>query len=79
MRPGEVGEKRALRLLARRICPECGNDLVFGPRGGAAMNFYCSERDDCRLGYSLTFVDGLLVFAERIGEVDDARFAMYAK
>lgn len=65
-------------ILANGRCPDCGDDLMPGPRGGAAQNFYCSNRDTCRQGYNLTFVDGKLAFAERIGEVDDARYTMYA-
>ena len=65
-------------LLANRRCCDCGLALVAGPRGGAAQNFYCTERSECRQGFNLTFFDNRLVFAGRIGEVDDERFAMYA-
>ena len=65
-------------LLAGRWCAACGRELLPGPRGGAAQNFYCTNRTDCRQGYNLTFVGEQLAFAERIGEVDDARYAMYA-
>lgn len=78
MRPFEVGSKRALRMLAQRLCEACGENLLPGPRGGAARNFYCTDRSDCRLGYNLTFVGKHLVYAERLGEVDDERYAMYA-
>ena len=65
--------------LANLWCPDCGGRLIAGPRGGAAQNFYCSNRISCRQGFSLTFVDGKLAFAERIGDVDNERFAMYAE
>ena len=65
-------------LLANGWCADCGGILVPGPRGGLAQNFYCSNRDDCRAGFNLTFAAGELVFAERIGEIDDARFKLYA-
>ena len=65
-------------LLSIGWCPDCGRELLPGPKGGAAQNFYCINRHDCRTGYNLTFVDGRLMIAERIGEVDDERFAMYA-
>lgn len=66
------------RKLAVRRCADCGFALVAGPRGGAAQNFFCSERAECRQGFNLTFFDGTLVFAERIGEVDDDLFKLYA-
>ena len=65
-------------LLANGWCGDCGRELMPGPRGGAAQNFYCINRDDCRQGFNLTFMHGKLVIAERIGEVDDERFTMYA-
>jgi len=79
MRPCEVGSKRALRALAQGMCAACGEKLVAGPRGGAAQNFYCRDRDKCRLGFNLTFAGPYLVYAQRLGEVDDERFAMYSK
>jgi hypothetical protein len=66
-------------LLSNGWCCDCGSELLPGPRGGAAQNFYCINRDDCRAGFNLTFHSGVLVFAQRIGEVDDARFAMWQK
>lgn len=76
--PGEMKSDRDLRLLARHLCPACARPLVAGPRGGAAQNFYCSDRDLCRLGYNLTFYGGKLLFAQRLGEIEDERFALYA-
>jgi hypothetical protein len=65
-------------MLQNGWCPDCAADLLPGPRGGAAQNFYCSNRDGCRAGFNLTFKFGRLLMAERIGEVDDERFAIYA-
>lgn len=65
--------------LAHLLCPDCGSILIDGPQGGAAQNFYCVERRKCRQGFNLTFMgDGELAFADRIGEVDDERFAHWA-
>jgi|SoiMethySBSTD1v2_1073268.scaffolds.fasta_scaffold208679_3 hypothetical protein len=68
---------KARGLLANGWCPACGSHLIPGPRGGAAQNFYCINRDDCRAGFNLTFYGGQLVFAEPIGEVADSTYAMY--
>ena len=65
-------------LLANGWCPDCGGKLIAGPRGGEAQNFYCSNRITCRQGFNLTFVDGKLVIADRIGDIDNERFAMYS-
>jgi hypothetical protein len=72
-------DKRDRALLATGWCCDCGGELLPGPRGGLAQNFYCANRSDCRHGFNLTFVDGQLLIADRIGEVDDERFAMYAR
>jgi hypothetical protein len=69
--------KRA--LLLNGWCAACGSGLTPGPRGGAAQNFYCTNRDDCRAGFNLTIWQGALAFAESIGEVDDKRYALYVK
>lgn len=69
--------KQRAALSAGR-CSDCGRALIGGPRGGAAQNFYCTGREECRAGFNLTFFDGQLVFAQRIGEVDDERFKLYA-
>ena len=66
-------------MLANGWCPDCGRELLPGPRGGAAQNFYCVNREDCREGFNLTFIGGKLIFAERIGAVDDKDYAMYAR
>jgi hypothetical protein len=66
-------------LLANGWCADCGKRLIQGPRGGAAQNFYCIGRETCRQGFNLTFHGNQLVFSERIGEVDDERFAMYSQ
>lgn len=59
-------------------CPNCGWWMVAGPRGGAAQNFYCANRMNCRQGFNLTIFNGQIVARQDIGEVDDERFAMYA-
>jgi hypothetical protein len=65
-------------LLANGWCCDCGSTLIPGPRGGAAQNFYCINRDDCRVGFNLTFHDGQLIFSQRIGPVADDTYKMYA-
>lgn len=77
MTDDELGDSQR-SMLANGWCPDCGTGLLPGPRGGAAQNFYCMERERCREGYNLTFHSGKLVFAQRIGEIDDARFRLYA-
>jgi hypothetical protein len=67
------------RNLQRGICPDCHAELIPGPRGGAAQNFYCTEREACRRGFNLTLWQGKLVIAHRIGEVPDQVFARYAE
>jgi hypothetical protein len=67
------------RALATHVCPDCGKPLIAGPRGGAAQNFYCSNREVCSEGYNLTYWQGQLVMAQRIGPVDDERFALYTR
>jgi hypothetical protein len=59
-------------------CSHCGAEMIAGPRGGAAQNFYCTNREGCRQGENLLILDGKVWWAEFIGEVDDERFAMYA-
>jgi hypothetical protein len=66
-------------LLSIGFCPDCSSPLLPGPRGGAAQNFYCTNRDNCRAGFNLTFHNGLLVFAQRIGEVARETYAMYVE
>ena len=65
--------------LALKHCPLCESELIPGPMGGAAQNFYCSNRETCRQGYNLTFARGQLMFAQHIGPVPDRTFAMYAE
>lgn len=60
-------------------CPDCGSLLLPGPKGGVAQNFYCTDREACREGFNVTIWQGQLLAWERIGEVDDQRFALYAK
>jgi hypothetical protein len=69
---------RATSSLSIGFCPDCSSPLLPGPRGGAAQNFYCTNRETCRAGFNLTFHNGLLVIAQRIGEVADETYAMYA-
>jgi len=65
-------------MLAAGWCSDCGRELIPGPRGGAAQNFYCINRTaECRQGFNLTFLDKKLAMAERIGEVDNERFKLY--
>jgi hypothetical protein len=64
--------------LGNHSCADCGHVLIEGPCGGAAQNWYCSNRDDCRVGFNLTFWAGALLLAQRIGKVADETFAMYA-
>jgi len=78
MSDDELGDTQRM-MLANGWCPDCGAGLLPGPRGGAAQNFYCSERTTCREGFNLTFHSGKLAFAQRIGEVDDERFKLYAR
>lgn len=66
-------------LLANGWCADCGRELMPGPKGGAAQNFYCVNRDDCRQGFNLTFWQGKLAIAQRIGEVSDDAYKMYVK
>ena len=59
---------------------QCGADMIRGPRGGAAQNFYCTDRVTCRQGWNLTIrEDCQIVFPQPIGEIDDARYGMYAE
>jgi len=66
-------------LLFHGWCAYCRSPLIPGPRGGAAQNFYCVNRDDCHAGFNLTFHNGQLIFAEAIGQVADSTYTMYAK
>jgi hypothetical protein len=66
-------------LLANHSCCDCGHMLIEGPCGGAAQNFYCTNRSECRAGFNLTFLGDRLVFSQRIGEVSDERWQMYSK
>jgi hypothetical protein len=59
-------------------CPRCRALLMPGPRGGSAQNFYCYNRASCRQGFNLVVRDGVIVWRQDIGEVDDERFRMYA-
>jgi hypothetical protein len=59
-------------------CFDCGAQLIPGPRGGAAQNYYCSNRYSCRQGFNLTIFNGDVLRTERIGEVDDDRYDLYA-
>jgi hypothetical protein len=70
-----AGKKHA--LLSQNICPCCGSKLIDGPRGGAAQNLYCSERTRCRQGFNVTSHDGVVIWSQDIGEVDDERYALY--
>ena len=79
MKPAKALGAIALDMLSQRQCAACGGALLPGPRGGAAQNFYCANRDDCRQGFNLTFWRGELVFAQPIGEVDDQLYALYLK
>ena len=64
--------------IVEPVCPRCGAEMIAGPRGGAAQNFYCTDRDDCRQGFNLTILwNGDQVFRQDIGEIDDQRYAMY--
>ena len=67
------------RDLQRGLCPDCQAELKAGPRGGAAQNFYCSDREHCRLGFNLTLWQGQLLIAQRIGEVADTNYEMYTR
>lgn len=60
------------------ICPRCTAEMIPGPRGGAAQNWYCTDRTDCRQGFNLTIWNGDLVMKQDIGEVDDERYEMYS-
>lgn len=53
--------------------------MIEGPRGGAAQNFYCTDRDRCRAGFNLTFFASTLLLHQDIGEVADDTYAMYAE
>lgn len=55
----------------------CGADMIPGPRGGAAQNFYCTDRVRCRLGWNLTIYYGEIVMGHPI-EVDEEAYRMYA-
>ena len=68
----------AFRDLQRGLCPDCQAELIAGPRGGSAQNFYCSDREHCRSGFNLSLWQGKLLIAQRIGEVADQTFAIYA-
>lgn len=59
------------------VCLRCGAEMIAGPRGGAAQNWYCTDRINCRQGFNLTIRGGDLLFRQNIGEVDDERYAMY--
>jgi hypothetical protein len=61
------------------VCMHCGAEMIPGPRGGAAQNFYCTDRVGCRQGFNLTIWNGDLVMRQDIGEVDDERYAMYSQ
>jgi hypothetical protein len=65
-------------MTVEPLCPSCAAEMIAGPRGGMAQNWYCSDRERCRLGFNMTIWHGDLVSCEPIGEVDDERFAMYA-
>lgn len=58
-------------------CPACGAEMIDGPRGGAAQNFYCTDRERCRQGFNLTIYQSRVLWRQNIGEIDDERFAMY--
>lgn len=58
-------------------CKHCGAEMIPGPRGGAAQNFYCTNRITCRRGENLTIWQGQVVMAQPIGEVADNTYAMY--
>jgi len=60
-------------------CQHCGANMIPGPRGDAAQNFYCTNRTDCRQGENLTIWRGSVVMAEQIGEVADEAYEMYAE
>jgi hypothetical protein len=70
---------RDMVLLAKKTCPHCLSKLMPGPRGGAAQNFYCTNRVRCRDGYNLTFHDNRLIWAQAIGSVSDETYLMYER
>ena len=55
---------KAFTDLQRGLCPDCQTELMPGPRGGAAQNFYCTDREHCRLGFSRTLWQGGLVIGQ---------------
>lgn len=59
-------------------CKHCGAEMIAGPRGGAAQNFYCTNRVTCRQGENLTIWQGEVVMADPIGEIPDDTYEMYA-
>ena len=60
-------------------CPACGAMMIGGPKGGLSRNYYCTNRTKCRQGFNVTRWHGLLFGRHAIGEIDDERYAMYAK
>jgi hypothetical protein len=70
-------DSKAFRDLRRGLCPACQAELVPGSKGGAAQNFFCTDRELCRSGFNLTLWQGTLVVADEIGEVSDDVYAMY--
>lgn len=58
-------------------CGSCGAPMIPGPRGGAAQNFYCTDRIGCRQGENLTIWLGEVIMGEPIGEVGDETYEMY--
>lgn len=59
------------------LCSACGWPTIPGPRGGAAQNFYCVNRDTCRQGFNVTIHQGREIWRQDIGEVDDQHYSMY--
>jgi len=60
-------------------CPACGAPMIPGPSGGISRNYYCTDRQLCRLGFNMTKRGDTLLFAQPIGEVDDDRYNRYRK
>jgi hypothetical protein len=72
--------EKQMNILLQKKCPDCDAKLMPGPRGGAAQNFYCTNRPECGQGYNLTFGMGpILIFAQRIGKVDHQTYLMYER
>ena len=60
-------------------CPACGAMMIGGPKGGLSRNYYCTDRVKCRQGINVARWHQLTLWSDSIGEIDDKRYAMYAR